>query len=128
MATDTASLIKAVGAAYDQLPAKTIDDAFVTLMAVMNEIVQHKEGNKFSLPHLLRKEIEKTLGGSIRTIKSGIDPILALPHNVATFPYLPRTQKRKQIEVSATVAVENADASLAGMMTMDMEVKKQCCR
>ena len=58
-------LINAVHVAYDNLPVRTIDNAFVMLMAQMNKILRHGGGNNFPLPHTKKRQHKKKMGGSI---------------------------------------------------------------
>ena len=64
IAKNLGELINAVHMAYDNLPVRVIDDAFVTLMAQMNEILRHGGGNNFPLPHTKKRQYEKKMGAS----------------------------------------------------------------
>ena len=59
IAKNLGELINAVHVAYNNLPVRTINVAFVTLMAQMNEILRHGGGNNFPLPHTKKDNMRK---------------------------------------------------------------------
>ena len=58
--------------AYNNLPICTINDAFVTLMAQINEILRHGGDNNFHLPHTKKQQHERKMSASVRTIKANV--------------------------------------------------------
>ena len=71
--------------AYNRIPACTFDNAFITLMAQMNEVLRHGGGNNFPLPHTHRRKHEKVMKRSIRTIKADIPEFVPTSSALPTF-------------------------------------------
>ena len=72
VAKNIEGLIQAVREAYDRIPACMFDNAFITLMAQMNEILRHSGGNNFPLPHTRCQKHKKEMKRSINSIKADI--------------------------------------------------------
>ena len=72
VAKNVEGLIDAVSEAYNRIPACTFDNAFITLMAQINEILHHGGGNNFPLPHTHCRKHEKEMKRSIKLIKADI--------------------------------------------------------
>ncbi|GMF59540.1 unnamed protein product [Phytophthora fragariaefolia] len=51
-----ASIIQAVEDAYPELRRNTLDNAFLTLMSVMEKCLEDEGGNLFSIPHTKKDE------------------------------------------------------------------------
>ena len=72
VAKNVKGLIQAVSEAYNRIPPRTFDNAFITVMAQMNEILRHSGGNKFPLPHTCCCKHDKEVKCSIKSIKADI--------------------------------------------------------
>ena len=46
--------------AFDNLDVEILDNVFVTLMSVMNEIILNDGGNNYDIPHYQKKNLKKT--------------------------------------------------------------------
>ena len=80
-------MINAVPMAYNNLPICTINDAFVTLMAQINEILRHGGDNNFPLPHTKKQQHEKKVGASMRTIKANVPTFVPTKASQPTFVF-----------------------------------------
>ena len=87
IAKNLGELIDAVHVVYDNLPVCTIDDAFITLMAQMNEILHHGGRNNFPLPHMKKQQHERKMGASMRTIKSNVPTFVPTKASQPTFVF-----------------------------------------
>ena len=85
IAKNLGELINAVHVAYNNLPVRTIDNAFVTLMAQMNKILRHGGGNNFPLSHTKKRQHEKKMGASVRTIKANIPTFIPTKASQPTY-------------------------------------------
>lgn len=52
-------VVKAVQDAYYEIRRDTLDDTFVTLMSVMEQILLSKGCNKFDIPHINKQQRRK---------------------------------------------------------------------
>ena len=87
IAKNLGELIDTVHMAYNNLPVHTIDNAFVTLMAQINEILRHGGGNNFPLLHTKKQQHEKKMGASVRTIKANIPTLIPTKASLPTFVF-----------------------------------------
>lgn len=58
-ATTVAELVDTVHEAFDMLSSTKLTDTFITLQAVMREIMRHKGGNNYKLPHLKKQTMRR---------------------------------------------------------------------
>ena len=52
-------IITYVQQSYEQYPRQRINHVWLTLMAVMNEIIDCNGGNDFDIPHLAKEVLER---------------------------------------------------------------------
>ena len=67
------------------MPAQTIDNMFITLMAQMNKILRHDKDNNFFLPHICCCKHEKDLIKSLCTIKASKLTFIPTSSALSTF-------------------------------------------
>lgn len=61
-------LIDCVVSVFSDMSYETIDNSFLTLMAVMNESLACSVGNLFKIPHIGKSKMKKAVGGEIVSI------------------------------------------------------------
>ena len=80
-------MIDAVHQAYSNLPVRTIDNLFITLMAQMDDILHHGGGNDFFPPYTNKRQHEKKTGASIWTIATNIPTFMPKKSIQPTFVF-----------------------------------------
>ena len=58
-ATNENKIIEFVSKVYDEYDHTKINRIWLTLMSVMNEIIDHGGGNNFKIPHLNKENLER---------------------------------------------------------------------
>ena len=61
-------LVAVVLEAFDKIPWRTIDKTFITLMAMLDEIIKHDGKKNFQTPHVKKDQTERVANFRIMTI------------------------------------------------------------
>ena len=74
-ALDLPQLIDTVMQAFMSLPVRTIDHAFISLMACMNETANIGGGNNYRIPHMKKGKLPRDVLGNIIPLEAALPVI-----------------------------------------------------
>ena len=103
-ATNFKEMVAAVSEAPDQIPWKTIDKCFITLMATHDEIIRHEGKNNFLTPHVKKDRMEKI--SSYRIMITALFSIGEVPRNFLINKDAPATKNKAPAAIPALPPLE----------------------